>query len=604
MAETVMPVVGACRRRCTVVLTASVIAVYVVIGVVAFWPVLPGSSARLFNGGADASETVWFLGWVAHALAHGSNPFFSHAILVPDGVNLAQNTSVPLLSALVAPITLAFGPVSSANLLMVLAMPVSASAAFIVLRKWQLWGPAAALGGLIYGFSPYMVGQGLGHLQLVFVPLPPFIALTVASILHKRGSPIRLGVNLGFLVAAQFLIGPEVLVTVAILTAIALICAGIGHLAGLVDTVLASLVPFGITFAVAAVLVAYPLWMMLFGPQHFVGAVWGNPNPYHNDLLSFVVPGPLQRVPLGMRALGIRLLGRSNAAESGGYIGIPLLVLAAGLALRSRRSARMQLALLLMAVAALLSLGPHLAIDGHLTHIPLPGLILTKLPLLDNVLASRISFEVDACLAAVVAFGLDDLRWVPLRARTARRADRRPAGILLALVTAILVVTQLPQWPYMSGPAPLLPAQVRRAVPPEDPIAITYPYGGALGTGGAPMAWQAEDGFNFRLLGGYALHPGPTGRPSVWPDPMTPPGLQRFLEAERLPSVFGPPLPINSDLVATTRESLANYHVRLVLVDRSTRNSGPVVELFTRALGPPQRSVGNFMVWANRKGSP
>ena len=46
-------------------------------------------------------------------------------------------------------------PVAKANLLAVLAMPVSASAAFVVLRKWQVWLPAAALGGLsIYGFSP------------------------------------------------------------------------------------------------------------------------------------------------------------------------------------------------------------------------------------------------------------------------------------------------------------------------------------------------------------------------------------------------------------------------------------------------------------------
>jgi hypothetical protein len=302
-----------------------------------------------------------------------------------------------------------------------------------------------------------------------------------------------------------------------------------------------------------------------------------------------------------MRALGIRLLGWSNAAEAGGYIGIPLLLLAAGLALRSRRSARMQLALVLMAAAMLLSLGPHLAIDGHVTHIPLPGLIMTKLPVLSSALPGRISLEVDAFLAAVVAFGLDDLRRVPVRARTARRGDWRPAGILLAVVTAVLVVTQLPRWPIISGPAPLFPARVRQAVPPGDPVAITYPY--AEPYNAEPMAWQAEDGFNFRLLGGYALHPGPTGRPSVWPDPMTPPGLQRFLQAEALPSVFGPPRPVNSDLVATTRESLANYHVRLVLVDRSTTNSGPVVELFTRTLGPPRRSVGNFVVWASRKGS-
>ena len=47
-------------------------------------------------------------------------------------------------------------------------------------RRWRIWGPAAALGGLVYGFSPYMVGQATGHPVLLFLPLPPFIVWTPA----------------------------------------------------------------------------------------------------------------------------------------------------------------------------------------------------------------------------------------------------------------------------------------------------------------------------------------------------------------------------------------------------------------------------------------
>ena len=74
-------------------------------------------------------QFVWYVGAVAHQLSHGMNPLFSNAIFVPTGVNIAQNFSAPLLGALVTPITLAFGPVISANLLLLLAMPASASAA-------------------------------------------------------------------------------------------------------------------------------------------------------------------------------------------------------------------------------------------------------------------------------------------------------------------------------------------------------------------------------------------------------------------------------------------------------------------------------------------
>ena len=143
---------------------------------------------------------------------------------VPKGVNLAQNTASPLLGLLTYPISLLASPLVSANLLLVLAMPVSATAGFYVLRHWNVWGPAAALGGAIYGFSPYMVGQGLGHFQLIFIPVPPFIALTLEAILHRRGNPRWLGVQLGALVVVQYLISPEVMADVALLAIAALIC--------------------------------------------------------------------------------------------------------------------------------------------------------------------------------------------------------------------------------------------------------------------------------------------------------------------------------------------------------------------------------------------
>ena len=181
-------------RRRLPAFSVAVIVGYFLLGVVPFWPVYPGISQRPFGTFPDYTLSVWFSGWVSHALAHGLNPFFSDAIYAPTGVNLAQNTESPLLGLMTAPIAMIASPMVRVNLLMVLAMPISAGATFVVLRKWQVWSPAAALGGLIYGFSPYMVGQSLSHVVLIFLPLPPVIALTVVSILQRRGSPHRLGV--------------------------------------------------------------------------------------------------------------------------------------------------------------------------------------------------------------------------------------------------------------------------------------------------------------------------------------------------------------------------------------------------------------------------
>jgi hypothetical protein len=577
-----------------------VVATYFLISIFGFWPVLSGISRQRFSYDVqDFTLAVWGVGWVPHALAHGLNPFFSESIFVPTGVNLAQNVAAPFLGLIAAPVTLAFGPLVAADVLMVLAMPLSATAAFVVLRKWQVWPPAAALGGLIYGFSPYMVGQGVGHPALLFLPLPPFIALTVVNILQRRGSPGRLGIQLGLLVAAQYLISQEVLATVAILTITAVVCVAIRYRAGLREMIRAASRPFGIALVVAMVLLAYPIGMMIAGPQHATGTTFPTNNRYHNDLLSFVLAGPLQKVSMGMGSSPG--LGAINATEAGSYIGIPLLILVGFFAWKSRRSPRMQLAVALLLGTGLFSLGPHLAVGGRLTHIPLPFIVVDHVPLLDNLLPSRLSFELGSCVAAVVAFGLDDMRRRPARTRVhstdGQRRVRARSAVVATVTLAVLVATQLPRWPYETIPAQGAPAALNRAIPEGNPIAITYPYDTAATPW--PMLWQAEAGFSFRLLGGYAYHPGPSGGGTVLPNLMSPRGLQQFLSGQEGVKLYGPPLPVSPDLVATARATLTKYHVRLVIVDRSTRGSGPVIELFNDAIGPARFTSGQFSLWSD-----
>jgi hypothetical protein len=572
---------------------------YLLIGFIAFWPISHGLSQQYFAGEPDYDLALWYLAWIPHALGHGLNPFFSDAILAPHGVNLSANAAAPLLGLLTAPLAW-LSPVAKLNLLTVLAMPVSATSAFVVLRKWQVWLPAAALGGLIYGFSPYLIGQSLAHISLSFVPLPPFIALTVASIVNRRGSPRRLGVQLGLLVAAQYLISPEVLVSVLICVVVALVCLAVhrrGNLSAFVHTVA---VPVGVALLLTCVLLAYPVWMLLVGPQHFVGATRGTNNSFYNDALSAVVPGPMQKVSLGMGSTGARLLS-GDVVETDGYIGVPVILLVGFLTWRSRRSARTQLALILLLFAVVLSLGPHLAVNGRLSQIPLPFLVLDHLPLLNNLLPARMALEVGASLAALVAFGLDDI----FREDFVSVAGPKPwtRSALLAFVTlGVFAITWLPQWPYVRSEALTLPTAVARAIPPGDPIALTYPFPSVMGM--PAMMWQVGENFRFRLLGGYSYHPTATGAPTPYPSPMRPPDVEQFLTASGGFALFGFAPEVSPHLVASTRTYLSRYQVRLVVVDRSVGDSGAVMELFEDALGQPKLSVGNFAVWADWHGVP
>ena len=510
-----------------------------------------------------------------------------------------------MLAWIIAPFAPVIGPIAGANVLLLLAMPISATAAFVVLRKWDVWIAAAALGGLVYGFSPYMVAQGIAHLGLVFVPVPPFIALTIVSIVQGKGSTARLGVQLGLLVVAQYLISPEVLASVAVLAVVGLACVALRAPAAVPELAREAAGAAGVALFLASALLAYPLWFGFLGPQHFSGPPTATTNPYHADLLGTLVPTPLQRDSLGLRALGIRLTASGGLAEADAYIGAPVLVVSVVLAWWSRRSPRMQLAALLTVVAAVLSLGPHLAVDGHLTSIPMPFLVLDHLPLLNLLLPSRIGLEMDACLAAVVAFGLDDMR----RRTEPSWNGRRGSAACAAVALAALVVTQLPAWPDTGPEVPVrtIPAAVIRGIPAGDPVALTYPYDIGAGPAGRwyqPMLWQVEDGFEFRQLAGYAYHALPGGQPSLLPTPMSPPETQQFLADQEGVDYYGPGMAVSPKLVVVTRSVLAEEHVRVVIVDRSTPGSGAVVELFDDVIGRPRRSAGQFSLWVDGRAVP
>jgi hypothetical protein len=368
-----------------------------------------------------------------------------------------------------------------------------------------------------------------------------------------------------------------------------------------------------IAAALASILLAFPAWMFAFGAQHYKGPAWSVHNSYYNDLLSFVHPGPFQRGLLGVGALSLPPIG--DPVETGSYIGIPLMLAGLAFAYRSWRSPRMQIATLTTVVAAVLSLGLHLTVDGHHTRLPLPFDVIVRLPLLDNILAVRFSFLIFLGLAAILAFGIDDVcrgRRSPRRhhhtSPGARNdAGRRRAGVLSGLIAAALVVTLFPVWPYRSQPAPALPPAARNAVPSGDPVTITYPYpwgysDGDIRRGGSTTeaeVWQMEANFSFRLTGGYALHPINSGGGPSLENQTTPPQLSEFLVGLQSQGSSS----LSPALLSATREVLSREDVRLVIVDKSFVGGPVALTLFELTLGPPELTVGPLALWASNAGA-
>ena len=130
-------------------------------------------------------------------------------------MNLAQNTSAPLLGLLTAPLTLAVSPIASVNLLLWLAFPLSAFSMFVVLRHWVRWDLAAFVGGALYGFSPYMVTQAVSALAHGIRAPPPTHPVLPRTRRFDTTRCIRCDGEWRWQasVVAQFFISPEVAAT-------------------------------------------------------------------------------------------------------------------------------------------------------------------------------------------------------------------------------------------------------------------------------------------------------------------------------------------------------------------------------------------------------
>ncbi|HEY5058154.1 MAG TPA: hypothetical protein VII51_03965, partial [Gaiellaceae bacterium] len=82
-------------------------AALVLYGAVAFvlfgLPLLTHPGPNYSGIGADPQVFIWSFAWWPHAILHGENPFVSHAVWAPSGVNLTWTTTVPGLALLFSP---------------------------------------------------------------------------------------------------------------------------------------------------------------------------------------------------------------------------------------------------------------------------------------------------------------------------------------------------------------------------------------------------------------------------------------------------------------------------------------------------------------------
>ena len=502
----------------------------------------------------DATSYMWSLAWWPHAVAHGTNPFYTRSVWAPGGLNVAASgAGVPLAAALLSPVTEAFGAVAAYNVVTVLGPALSALTAYLLCRRVSGRSLPSVVGGLVFGFSSYESVQLMDHPNLYLTCLLPLLVLLTVLRLDGELPRSRFLGGMTLLIAGQVLLSTELLFDTVLL---AIPAVALGYLiaprdlADRLGGVIAEVVLAGV---IAAVLTApYLYWAVFKQPLTILPDA---AESFKLDLANLVLPG--RTTWLGGSALA-SVSGRYSAtvSESVGYIGLPLLALFVYYIVSQWQTRLARYLALMFALSVLLALGPHLAIAGSGPSVPLPWRLVERLPLFRADLPARFSLFSNLILALGVS--------VALAIQTERR---RIAAVALAVCGLAFILPDVPGpwWNSAMPPAQLINSRQLRAGLPHDPVLLTLPFGPF----GDEMYWQAASGFRFRLADGYmsSIPPakdrndGTNRLYDVAQPPPTPSTLASFLRGHAVAAIVVTP--------AATRAwgpDLARLHLRRELV--------------------------------------
>ncbi len=199
----------------------AVLAAYLAAGVAATWPLASYLTGRL-PASRDVAIYVWDMWWVAHQIIHLHDPWSTTYLAAPAGLQLGYHTLVPLLGAVMAPVTLAFGPSAAYNLLVIIVPGLACYAMYRVARLWVPTLAGAIAAGAFFGLSAMLTYQAWYHLNIAYGTV--FLPLTMEAVVRlRRGPTLGRGAILGVVLGASVLVNQESAVMALILAVLALV---------------------------------------------------------------------------------------------------------------------------------------------------------------------------------------------------------------------------------------------------------------------------------------------------------------------------------------------------------------------------------------------
>jgi hypothetical protein len=367
---------------------------------------LPGSltlNSGLLGDPGDNFQHAWFLWHFARALLHGRNPFYTHLMFYPTRVNLTWSTTDPLAGFLALPLSAFAGPVIAYNFSLILQLALAAFCARLLCLRISRNEIAAFVGGMLFGFSPFLMAQALQHLSLVTAFPIPLFALALDRIVRSQAPSWRTGIPLGI---ALLLAAFAHYNYAAICVVFAVLFLGIElwqqfrswmtvFLARMWKPIAAGAVTFLIGFSPF-------LWMMLGARSEIpIPRKPGHIEVMSADALGFAIPS-WNHIFFGKFARGWNPDLFLAGVEGTVYIGAVVLALAViGFWKRRETNQAWAVRAAILGLAFwVLSLGPRIHVLGHQLNIPTPAAIFFHLPFANFISApARFDVIVALCLA-------------------------------------------------------------------------------------------------------------------------------------------------------------------------------------------------------------
>jgi hypothetical protein len=476
---------GTGNRVSVTIKIASVFFLYLALSYVSLAPGA-GWRTKVIGGAGDAMQFVWFLAWWPYAITHHLNPFVTKLIWAQLGFNMTWATAVPFAALFAAPVTAFGGAILSYNLLTLLAAPLAAFTAFLLARAFTRDWLGAIIGGFLFGFSSYELGQRLGHLHADFDALIPLMGW-ICLLRFRRALNAKIFVPaMAACLLAELGLSTEILATAFLFGAITWVIFWL-HAEEPDRAILRAMALECVAACLCMAVLAAPFLVYLVKGLPDVPHAINEPGWYATDALNFLIPTPVTALG-GQWAQPIAARFTGFAAEQGGYLGLPLIAIMVAYFRGVARLPYGRAFLAITIVIALASVGPVLRVGGHDTGLPMPWLIADQVPVLVNALPCRLSMYL------ALAAGLAAALWINAEGR---RAARIGAGLLAC--ACILPAPGMPVWGRWPD-VPFFTSGHIRSVFGDHATLLVLPFGAA----GPAIGWQYDAGFAFAQAGGHA----------------------------------------------------------------------------------------------------